>query len=174
MSINPANNKLISGTHPVEFDPFAETEQILPASAYPSDLFSYTAVDFDPFSGPEIAAIAPVTESQAEIWASCIIGGDDANCAYNESFSLALTGHLDKIALMNAFLDVVQLHEALRSTFSADGLNSCISKQVLLDVDYKDLSSQTKEEQQRFINDYNKQVATTPFNLVTGPLFKTS
>jgi amino acid adenylation domain-containing protein len=175
MSINPANSKLISDTHPFEFDPFAETEQIQTAtSACPADLFSYTAVDFDPFTGPEISAIAPVTESQAEIWASCLIGGDDGNCAYNESFSLALTGHLDKNALMNALLDVVQLHEALRSTFSADGLSSCISKQVLLDIDYKDLSNQPKEEQQYFISGYNKQVATTPFNLLTGQLFKTA
>ncbi|TWI96354.1 amino acid adenylation domain-containing protein [Mucilaginibacter frigoritolerans] len=180
MKINPDSNSLIFDTHPVDFDPFAETEQIHPASVYSvkssNKLVSYTTfpVEFDPFTGPEISSIAPVTESQAEIWASCLIGGHDANCAYNESFSLALTGHLDKNALMNALLDVMQLHQALSSTFSADGQNSFISKELLLDVDYKDISTQAKEAQEYFINNFNKQVAVTSFDLVTGPLFKTS
>jgi len=88
-----AYDNTIVDINPVEFDPFAQPEQIHPAPV--NSLFSgdesvvYTAVpiEFDPFAGPEIVAIAPITEPQAEIWASCLIGGDDANCAYNESFS---------------------------------------------------------------------------------------
>ena len=175
-----AYNSTIVDINPVEFDPFAPQEQIHPvltnSTVSDDGLIEYITVpvEFDPFAGPEIVAIAPITEPQAEIWASCLIGGNEANCAYNESFSLLLTGHLNKNALLRALSDIVQLHEALRTTFSADGLNICILKEILLDVDYKDISTQTDSEQANFISDYNKQAAVTPFNLIIGPLFKAS
>ncbi|WP_259070664.1 non-ribosomal peptide synthetase [Mucilaginibacter sp. X4EP1] len=173
-----AYNSTIVDINPVEFDPFAPQEQhpVLTNSTAFDDGLKYITVpvEFDPFSGPEIVAIAPITEPQAEIWASCLIGGNEANCAYNESFSLLLTGHLNKNALLSALSNIVQLHEALRTTFSADGLNICILKEILLDVDYKDISTQTDSEQGNFISDYNKQAAVTPFNLIIGPLFKAS
>jgi len=173
-----AYNNTIVDINPVEFDPFAQPEQIQSALVnsliYVEESVTYTAVpvEFNPFAGPEIIAIAPITEPQAEIWASCLIGGDEANCAYNESFSLTLAGHFDSNAMLKALLDVVQLHEALRTTFSADGFNICVLKEILLDIDYKDLSTQTDSEQTHFINVYNKQLAVTPFNLIKGPLFK--
>src|SRR5690606_33830134 len=37
----------------------------------------------------------PLIPSQKEIWLSCMIGGKDANLAYNQSFSLRLEGILD-------------------------------------------------------------------------------
>ena len=40
-------------------------------------------VDFDPFAGPDIERLVPITEPQAEIWAACLLGGDDASRAYN-------------------------------------------------------------------------------------------
>ncbi len=137
-------------------------------------MYDIVPVEFDPFSGPEISLIAPATESQAEIWTSCLIGGDAANCAYNECFSLSLTGVFNKDAMFKALLDIVQLHQALRMAFSADGATICIYEDVLVDVDYKDLTSMDNRQQQDFIKEYNKQLVITPFNLVTGPLFKTA
>lgn len=131
-------------------------------------------VEFDPFAGPEISLIAPATEPQIEIWTSCLIGGAEANCAYNECFSLLLTGIFNTNAMMRALQQLVNMHEALRMSFSADGKNICVYKELVLDIDYKDLSGSTAAKRQDFINEYNKQIALSPFNLVTGPLFKAS
>jgi len=131
-------------------------------------------VEFDPFAGPEISLIAPATEPQVEIWTSCLIGGAAANCAYNECFSLLLTGIFNTNAMMRALQGMVNMHEALRTSFSADGKNICVYKELVLDIDYKDISSSTAAQQKNLIDEYNKQIALTPFNLVTGPLFKAS
>ncbi|WP_221452684.1 non-ribosomal peptide synthetase [Mucilaginibacter sp. FT3.2] len=138
--------------------------------------FTYdtSPVEFDPFTGPELQLVAPATESQLEIWTSCLIGGDAANCAYNESFSLLLTGALNHDAMLTALQDLSNRHQALRSCFSADGKYICIYGQLSLDIEYLDKSAHSASEQQVFISNFNKQIALTPFNLVTGPLFKTS
>src|ERR1700712_4900208 len=104
-------------------------------------MYDTNPVEFDPFAGPEISLIAPATESQVEIWTSCVIGGAEANCAYNECFSLDLTGIFNKSAMMNALQSVVNMHQALRMSFSADGTNICIFKDLEVDIDYKDISS---------------------------------
>ena len=62
--------------------------------------FNTNTVEFDPFAGPEIVLIAPATESQVEIWTSCLIGGAAASCAYNECASLFLTGIFDREAML--------------------------------------------------------------------------
>jgi amino acid adenylation domain-containing protein len=131
-------------------------------------------VEFDPFAGPEISLIAPATEPQVEIWTSCLIGGAAANCSYNECFSLLLTGIFNTKAMMRALQEMVNMHEALRTSFSADGANICVYKELVLDIDYKDLSASTEEKRNDFVNEYNKQLVLTPFDLVTGPLFKAS
>jgi amino acid adenylation domain-containing protein len=179
MEINLDNNTMYD-TSPVEFDPFAgpEIPLVLPQIRSQAEnnqvVFNTCPVDFDPFAGPEISSIVPVTESQLEIWTSCLIGGEEANCAYNESFSLRLTGVFNKGAMTRALCDIVNMHQALRMSFSADGANICIYKDLLPNTDYKDLSALPADERETFIKDYNKQIALTPFNLVTGPLFKTS
>lgn len=137
-------------------------------------MYDTSPVEFDPFAGPEISLIAPATESQVEIWTSCLIGGDAANCAYNESFSLALTGALNKDAMFRALQDMANMHQSLRMAFSADGSNIVVYKELPLAIDYKDLSAQTADEQQAFIKNHNTQNVQIPLDLVKGPLFKTS
>ncbi|GAA3987776.1 non-ribosomal peptide synthetase [Mucilaginibacter dorajii] len=139
-------------------------------------LYTYdtSPVDFDPFAGPELQMVAPATESQLEIWTSCLIGGDGANCAYNESFSLLLSGAFNHTAMVNALQDLAKRHQALRSCFSADGKYSCIYTNLPLDVDYQDLAEQSADDLQLFISNFNKVIALTPFDLVNGPLFKAS
>ncbi len=129
-------------------------------------------IDFDPFAGPEISLIAPITDPQAEIWSSCVIGGNDANRAYNDSVSLLLTGTLHLNALLDSLRRLVGLHDALRSTFSPDGKSICISEFLDVDINYQDLSSQGIKEQQDYIDQYGKSVAFAPFDLTEGPLFK--
>ncbi|MCK8495658.1 amino acid adenylation domain-containing protein [Spirosoma sp. RP8] len=133
---------------------------------------TFVEVDFDPFAGPELLRLAPITESQEEIWASCQLGGDDANRAYNESVSLKLQGSLDKSALERALLAVVQQHEALRSAFSADGRQICVFQVSPIKADYIDCSKQKEEEKKAIVASYLLQDALHVFDLLNGPLIK--
>lgn len=101
---------------------------------------TFTAVDFDPFAGGKLLLTAAATESQKEIWASVRMG-NDANCAYNESQTLRLKGTLDVEALQLALQELVQRHEALRTTFSPDGTTLCITASVKSEIPIVDLST---------------------------------
>ncbi|PAX59718.1 non-ribosomal peptide synthetase [Brunnivagina elsteri] len=131
-----------------------------------------TAVEFDPFAGGELLLTAPVTESQKEIWASVRMG-DDANCAYNESQSLRLQGNLNVEALQSALQALVQRHEALRTTFSPDGQNLCISDSLILEIPFIDLSALGEQEKTNRVSELLKQSVSQPFDLENGPLFRT-
>lgn len=128
--------------------------------------------EFDPFAGPEILLVAPATEPQIEIWTSCLIGGNDASCAYNDCATIVLTGAFDKDAMMQAVQALINRHEALRTVFSADGAHIIVYDNPKVYVDYHDLSAQDDEQNKLFIKNYNRQLAITPLDLVNGPLFK--
>lgn len=134
--------------------------------------YEVSPVEFDPFAGPEILLIAPATEPQVEIWTSCLIGGADASCAYNDSASLLLTGPFNKDAMLKAFQALSDRHEALRTVFSADGKDFIVYNNPEVHVDYHDLSLQSDAQNRLFIQNYSRQNAITPLDLVNGPLFK--
>ena len=127
---------------------------------------------FDPFAGPELVALVPITESQAEIWAACLLGGDDASRAYNESVTLRLSGLLDVPALRRAWQAVLQRHEALRSVFSADGQYSCVLQELPADLTHKDLSRLSAQEQRRQLATFTGQEVRRPFDLLRGSLVR--
>ncbi|MGF2034139.1 MAG: non-ribosomal peptide synthetase [Nostoc sp. CmiVER01] len=130
-----------------------------------------TAVDFDPFSGGELLLTAPATESQKEIWASVQMG-DSANCAYNESQSLRLKGNLDVEAFQSAVQQLVQRHEALRTTFSTDGNTLCIVASLRIEIPIIDLAGLKPQEQETKIASILQQEVEQPFDLEHGPLFR--
>lgn len=130
-----------------------------------------TAVDFDPFADGELLLTAPATESQKEIWASVQMG-DAANCAYNESQSLRLKGNLDVEALQSAVQQLVQRHEALRTTFSTDGNTLCIIASRQIEISIIDLSGLEPQEQETKIASILQQEVEQPFDLEHGPLFR--
>jgi amino acid adenylation domain-containing protein len=146
----------------------ATTELPTPAGA----ALKATTVAFNPFAGPEIVRLAPITEPQAEIWAACLVGGADASRAYNESVSLRLLDGLDRLALERALHAVVRRHEALRSVFSADGKYSCVLRTVRIGVDYQNIESEDAAEQARRLAAYVQADAQHVFNLLDGPLLK--
>lgn len=134
--------------------------------------YEVSPVEFDPFAGPEIALVAPATEPQIEIWTSCLIGGADASCAYNDAASLLLTGPFDKDAMFKALQALSDRHEALRTVFSADGQSFLVYNNPPLHIDYHDLSLQSETQNDLFIENYTRQNAITALDLVNGPLFK--
>jgi amino acid adenylation domain-containing protein len=131
----------------------------------------FTAVDFNPFADGELLLTAPATESQKEIWASVQMGSD-ANCAYNESQKLWLRGLLNVAALRLALQELVLRHEALRTTFSPDGINLCIVASLNFQIPEIDLSGLDLQERDSKLSDLLKQAVETPFDLEHGPLIR--
>jgi amino acid adenylation domain-containing protein len=131
-----------------------------------------TAVDFNPFAGGELLLTVPATESQREIWASVQMGRE-ANCAYNESQTLRLTGLLDVKALRSALQLLVLRHEALRTTLSPNGCMLCIVESLNLETQEIDLSALSIQEREQKVLDLQQQAVEQPFDLEHGPLFRT-
>ncbi len=133
---------------------------------------AFTVVDFDPFAGPELVRVSPITDSQAEIWTACQFGGDDANRSYNESVSLRLVGQLDKNAFESAWLALVQRHEALRTAFSADGQQSCLFRELTGPLTYQDFGLLPINEAEQQVINLARADAQHRFDLTNGPLVK--
>ena len=127
---------------------------------------------FDPFAGPQIEKVVQLIEPQKEIWVSCQIGGEDANRAYNESLSLQFVGNCDAHLMEKALAFLVQRHELLRSSISADGNNLCIFNEVNSNHQFNDLSNLNDVEQQKIINQYLIDNANKSFDLINGPLIR--
>ena len=146
------------------------SKAVLPLAAH--------SVDFDPFASAEISLLIPLTESQAEIWLACQLGGDDASRAYNESVSLRLRGPVEVAALRAALGQLAQRHEALRATCSADGQVLCVLAELAIDLPYFDISPAGAEPadgwQAQTLRHYAKEQALHVFDLVRGPLWQVS
>ncbi|MDN3492157.1 non-ribosomal peptide synthetase [Winogradskyella bathintestinalis] len=112
------------------------------------------------------------TQSQAEIWTACKLGGIDANRGYNESISLKLLGRLNKKAFKKAVRLLVERHESLRSTFSSDGRFIKVPKDWSAIINDKNISECDAVEKDKIIANYLASEANFIFDLVKGPLFK--
>ena len=132
----------------------------------------YKPVNFDPFSGPEISQVVPMTDSQTEIWLSCTLGGEEGNKAYIESNSLKLRGDLDIRAIKLAVDTLVKRHESLRCSFSGDGKSMIIYTDSPHSLQYDDFSHLDEVEQK--VQQHLGADASHVFDIVRGPLFKTS
>ncbi len=127
---------------------------------------------FNPFAGPEIEKAIYTTKSQAEIWTSCFFGGNDANRAYNLSFTINFDGLFEIPAMELAIQTLVNRHESLRATFSTDGVYMSIIKQESIAIRKLDLSKLDEKAQNEAFENYKNEDALHIFNLVNGPLIK--
>jgi amino acid adenylation domain-containing protein len=114
----------------------------------------------------------PITESQLEVWLSDQLG-PEASCSYNESFTLHLRGSVNETALCEALNQMIQRHEALRSTFDREGKLQYIAPSLKLDVPVIDLSDLSAEKRQAQFHTIIEEDAHTPFQLNQGPLVRT-
>ena len=127
---------------------------------------------FNPFAGPEIEKAIYTTKSQSEIWTSCSFGGNDANRAYNLSFTIDFDGLLNTPAMELAIQTLVNRHESLRATFSTDGVYMSIIKELSIGISKLNLSNLDEESQNGALEQYKKEDANYLFDLVNGPLIK--
>ncbi|WP_428663283.1 non-ribosomal peptide synthetase [Runella sp.] len=135
-------------------------------------MYHFTPIDYNPFEGTEIEKAAPATESQKEIFISTLIGEDDANRAYNESFTLLFTGDFNVIAFRQAFDDLVKRHESLRTTISANGEKIITFKTPFFQLEEEDISGLEASEREAHLRRLADLEADTPLDIVKGPLFR--
>lgn len=128
-------------------------------------------VDHDPFAGPAVACTAPTTEAQREVWVAAQMG-IEAHCAYIESVSLELEGRLDRPAMEEAFRQLTERHESLRSTISSSGMRVIVQEHIELPIAYSDLSNATTAGREEQLQAVAYADASTPFDLQRGPLFR--
>jgi amino acid adenylation domain-containing protein len=110
-----------------------------------------------------------LTESQMEIWLSAQLG-DAASCSFNESVTLGLRGKLDRQALQNAARDLVQRHEALRIRFAPSGDGFTVMPAAPLAITIA--ARGEAEPLDTRLAEVIESEASTPFDLVNGPLIR--
>jgi len=124
--------------------------------------------DFNPFSGPELLAVIPLTEAQSEIWASTLMDKTASLC-YNESFSVHLKGKLDTSLLADSIQDLINQHESLRAAISADGAYMHVYRELTPDIPVLDAPELGSDEWNKILSEKTSEI----YDLVNGPLFKT-
>ncbi|MDB6168189.1 MAG: hypothetical protein JWM88_1053 [Verrucomicrobia bacterium] len=109
----------------------------------------------------------PLTQAQQEIWYVSQMG-PALSAAYNESCTLHLRGELDEAAMRQALDDLVARHDSLRITFNAAGDQQQIASSGKADLAVQDLSASATALQENL-----DRLVSEPFNLQTGPLWRT-
>jgi natural product biosynthesis luciferase-like monooxygenase protein/amino acid adenylation domain-containing protein len=108
------------------------------------------------------------SDAQQRLW--LLNQMDPSSAAYNLYAAIRLTGRLDESALARAVSRVVERHEALRTVFpTVDGAPQAVVRPaapVALPV--------TPVADEAAMREHVARVASTPFDLATGPLFSAS
>jgi amino acid adenylation domain-containing protein len=113
----------------------------------------------------------PLTDAQKALWI-LLQAGDDAASAYNESFSLLMHGQVNLEALRTAVQALIDRHEALRTTFSAEGDYQIIVPGLSLDIPLVDLSHEDTTQQNTQFSQWLQRETARPFDLEHGPLMR--
>jgi amino acid adenylation domain-containing protein len=129
------------------------------------------AVDYDPFADVPLARVVPATESQREIWLAASLE-PAASLAYNESVTLHLDGVLNAAALRHALQGVIDRHEALRGSLSADGCQFRIAATAELACVERDLSALDVDARQAAVDAALSAAVGTPFDLEQSPMLR--
>ncbi|SFM99925.1 non-ribosomal peptide synthetase [Dokdonella immobilis] len=130
------------------------------------------AVDYDPFAEAPLERVVPATEAQREIWLAARLE-PGASLAYNESVTLHLSGTLEVAALRGALQGVLDRHDALRGSFSADGQQFCVAAAATLAFVETDLSAVPETGRAAALEAILREAVETPFDLEHAPLLRT-
>ena len=117
----------------------------------------------NPFETKEV----PLTDGQEEIW----IGhqfSEQAALAYNLATEIRLEGAFEIEKMQAAIQALVKRHEALRTTFSKDGLTQIIAPYAAIEIPYVDLLD--KDSGTITLEQIHLLEAETPMDLFDGPL----
>ncbi len=144
---------------------------VLPAPAGHDGEMRASSQPKTPTTSERYPSEAPVTEAQLEVWLSARLS-DEASCAFNESFTIDLHGHLDASALAEAIQQITDRHDALRSTF--DPKRNCMRflDRIRIAMPLIDLCSLAEGERAVRFAQLIRDDASSPFDLVSGPLYR--
>jgi iturin family lipopeptide synthetase A len=117
------------------------------------------------------AYTVPLTEAQRELWIATQLG-DDASRAYNESITLRLRGPLDSRAMLAALRQLVERHDALRSTFSPDGDFQIVWTSSPTELPLVDLTQVAEGEREGAAARWVEREIDQVFDIVGGPLVR--
>ncbi len=112
---------------------------------------------------------APITQPQLEILLSAKLS-DEANCSYNEAFTLSLRGQLDEPALASAIDQLLARHDGLRATFDLEQQRIRFAPRH--DIRIESLDFSTEHAAQAKLDELIHQDAATAFDLEHGPLVR--
>ncbi|MEH2078578.1 MAG: condensation domain-containing protein [Nostoc sp.] len=121
------------------------------------------------------AAVAlPLSFAQESFWSQLKL--DPSNPFANLPFTLYFTGELDIPALERSFNELVHRHAALRTTFdiAAEQPTQIIHSTMNLPLSVVDLQSSSQPEQQIAVQQLSQQEAQKSFDIVQGPLVRTT
>jgi amino acid adenylation domain-containing protein len=130
-----------------------------------------TEVAYDPFAKDAISRVVDSTPAQREIWVADQLSRE-ASLAFNESISLTLDGVVDVGAMFSAVSYLAERHEALRATFSDDGLQMFIAESASLQMGVEDLTGHDEPGQAQRLREASRQQVVEPFDLSVGPLLR--
>jgi amino acid adenylation domain-containing protein len=150
----------------------AAKSSVVAASSEVTASSATTASDTVAVSGDEQPRISevrelPVAEGQQQLWAESQMGGA-GGLAYVESTSIRLQGPLDVDALHAALRALVDRHDALRTTFNAEGDRQLVHPHVPVDLPRADLRGSGESEREAWVRAFVRR----PFDLLNGPLFR--
>jgi amino acid adenylation domain-containing protein len=111
------------------------------------------------------------TPAQLEMWLSSH-ASPEAGCAYNESFTVNLSGAVDDEAIVRAVRALPERHEALRGHYGADGERFLIEPRVDMAVARHDLSKLSQAGRAEALRRLAEQDARTPYDVDKGPLLR--
>ncbi|MGH1365045.1 MAG: amino acid adenylation domain-containing protein [Calditrichia bacterium] len=112
-----------------------------------------------------------LTPSQMEIWLASQLG-EKASCAFNLSSRISLQGDFDISLLQKALDDLCGRHEALRTTFQADGERQIVAQAIKLKLPFTDLSELDRSTSEEVLREMCEEDARTAFDLENGPLVR--
>lgn len=125
--------------------------------------------EIDLISGLVVADRYSITEQQAELLTACMIGGEDANRAFNQTITLEFTGKLNKQALLCALNDLIERNDSFRTVFDISN-KEAIVLQSSANISEKQLGM--AEDPEFYLKDLLNRYADIGFNLRKGPLHR--
>lgn len=111
----------------------------------------------------------PLTEGQVEIFISDHLSRG-ASAAFNIGTEIRLEGKIELEYLEKAIQELVDRHEALRTTFSKDGKEQIIAPHFSALISVIDMRGLKEKEQKKAIKSLYNEAAEWSFNLFSGPL----
>ncbi|OJH36748.1 hybrid non-ribosomal peptide synthetase/type I polyketide synthase [Cystobacter ferrugineus] len=140
-----------------------------PGSSGPAHGPSATQIPARP-AGSAVTTLE-LTESQQEFLVVAQMTADEDSMSGHQALALKLTGPLNPQALRTAVQSVIDRHEALRTTISAEGDRQIVHPSVKVELAFVDFSHVPEDAREREALRWLDEESETGFDLVHGPLF---